>query len=49
MPKILNKQQDKILMLRFYYISTNLRSYLSGNKLLYSKFTIKVKIIKSLR
>ena len=45
MPKILNKQQDKILMLRFYYISTNLRSYLSGNKLLYSKFTRKVKII----
>ena len=31
-------------MLRFYYISTNLQSHLSGNKLLYSKFTIKVKI-----
>ena len=33
-------------MLRFYYISTNLQSHLSGNKLLYSKFAIKVKKIK---
>ena len=32
-------------MLRFYYISTNLRSHLSANKLLYSKFTIKVKMM----
>ena len=28
-------------MLRIYYISTNLQSHLSGNKLLYSKLTVK--------
>ena len=32
-------------MLRFYYISTNLRSQHSADKLLYSKFTIKVKMM----
>ena len=33
-------------MLKVYYISTNLRSHLSGNKLIYSKFAIKAKSIK---
>ena len=32
-------------MLRFYYISTNLRSHLSANKVLYIKFTIKVQMM----
>ena len=41
------KQQDIILMLRFFYISTNLRSHLSGTKLLYSKLTEMIKLVKS--
>ena len=41
-PKIQNKQQDIILMLMFYYISTDLRSQLSGNRLIYSRFTNKM-------
>ena len=33
-------------MLKVYYISSNLRSHLSSNKLIYSKFPIKGKSIK---
>lgn len=40
-----NKQQDIILMLKVYYISSNLRSHLSSNKLIYSKLPIKGKSI----